>query len=74
MAVCISLMMGRLGSVVGANVVGALITNHCETAFISSGVSLVIAGLMGFLIVNTQKTKGQLMPVRRLSLVSMTGN
>ncbi|XP_073832099.1 synaptic vesicle glycoprotein 2A-like isoform X2 [Musca autumnalis] len=74
MAVCISLMMGRLGSVVGANIVGALITNHCDTAFISSGVSLVIAGLMGFLIVNKNKNKGQLVPPRRLSMVSMTGN
>ncbi|XP_013107184.2 synaptic vesicle glycoprotein 2A [Stomoxys calcitrans] len=73
MAVCISLMMGRLGSVVGANVVGALITNHCETAFITSGVSLVIAGFMGFLIVGN-KNKGQISPERRVSLISMTGN
>ncbi|XP_075155560.1 synaptic vesicle glycoprotein 2A-like isoform X1 [Haematobia irritans] len=74
MAVCISLMMGRLGSVVGANVVGALITDHCETAFITSGVSLVIAGFMGFLIVNNSKNKGQISPERRVSLISMTGN
>lgn len=73
MAVCISLMMGRLGSVAGANIVGALITNHCDSAFIASGVSLIVAGFLGFLIVKNNK-KGQTEAPRRLSLVSMTGN
>ncbi|XP_061390195.1 synaptic vesicle glycoprotein 2A-like [Musca vetustissima] len=72
MAVCISLMMGRLGSVAGANIVGALIINHCDTAFILSGSSLIFAAFLGFLIV--KKNKKQSLPPRRLSLVSMTGN
>lgn len=41
MAVCISLMMGRLGSVVGANIVGLLLDDHCELAFTLSGTSLI---------------------------------
>lgn len=38
---CISLMFGRLGGVVGANVVALLLDNHCELAFYSSGASLL---------------------------------
>lgn len=41
MAICISLMMGRLGSVVGANIVGLLLDNYCQWAFFLSGSSLV---------------------------------
>ncbi|KNC23770.1 hypothetical protein FF38_13813 [Lucilia cuprina] len=73
MAVCISLMVGRLGSVVGANVVGALITNHCEAAFLTSGISLIVAGLLGFLIAKNPKIVA-VDTSRRASLVSMTGN
>lgn len=74
MAVCISLMMGRLGSVVGANVFGALLSNHCETAFIVSGVSLIFSGVLGFLITKPTKKRGKQESWRRTSLVSMTGN
>ncbi|XP_053949915.1 synaptic vesicle glycoprotein 2B-like [Anastrepha ludens] len=74
MAVCISLMMGRMGSVVGANVVGALLSNHCDTAFIVSGVSLIFSGFLGFLIRKPGKKSGMKVPSRRTSLVSMTGN
>lgn len=41
MAVCISLMMGRFGSVVGANIVGLLLDNNCELMFTISGTSLI---------------------------------
>ncbi|XP_036218388.2 niacin transporter NiaP isoform X1 [Bactrocera oleae] len=74
MAVCISLMMGRLGSVVGANVFGALLSHHCETAFIVSGVSLILSGFLGFLITKPGKRSGKQQSWRRTSLVSMTGN
>ncbi|XP_017475873.1 PREDICTED: synaptic vesicle glycoprotein 2A-like, partial [Rhagoletis zephyria] len=74
MAVCISLMMGRLGSVVGANVVGALLSNHCDIAFIVSGVSLILSGFLGFFITKPGKKSAMQVPSRRTSLVSMTGN
>ncbi|XP_049310054.1 synaptic vesicle glycoprotein 2B [Bactrocera dorsalis] len=74
MAICISLMMGRLGSVVGANVFGALLSHHCETAFIVSGVSLILSGFLGFLITKPTKRSGKQESWRRTSLVSMTGN
>lgn len=41
MAVCIFLMVGRLGSVVGAYVFGLLIEFYCPSSFIISGVSLI---------------------------------
>lgn len=74
MAVCISLMAGRLGSVVGSNVVSAMLSQNCEITFISSGVSLIIAGLMGFLIPAPSKDHLPFERPRRDSLVSMTRN
>lgn len=74
MAVCISLMMGRLGSVVGANVVGALITDYCEASFLTSSILLITAGFMGFLITKNKNVVGIEGSPRRSSLVSMTGN
>lgn len=50
MAVCISLMLGRIGSVAGSNVWGALIETHCEEALYSSSISLIVAGFLGILM------------------------
>lgn len=33
MAMCISLMMGRVGSVIGTNFVGAVLGTYCELTF-----------------------------------------
>uniref|UniRef100_A0A1Y9G865 Major facilitator superfamily (MFS) profile domain-containing protein n=1 Tax=Anopheles albimanus TaxID=7167 RepID=A0A1Y9G865_ANOAL len=52
MAVCISLMFGRLGSVVGANIVGVLLDSYCELTFWISGVSLIACGALSFFIPN----------------------
>lgn len=41
MAICMALMFGRLGSVVGANVVALLLNDHCETAFYLSGSTII---------------------------------
>ncbi|TMW48986.1 hypothetical protein DOY81_005930 [Sarcophaga bullata] len=53
MAVCISLMLGRIGSVTGSNVMGALIESHCEVALFSSSGALILAGILGFLMPKT---------------------
>ncbi|XP_058465632.1 synaptic vesicle glycoprotein 2B-like isoform X2 [Malaya genurostris] len=55
MAVCISLMFGRLGSVVGANIVGVLLDTHCELSFWISGISLIGCGILSFFIPNIYK-------------------
>ncbi|KAL5276213.1 hypothetical protein ACFFRR_001814 [Megaselia abdita] len=59
MAVCICLMMGRLGCVTGANLFAALIETHCEVAFLIPAGLIIAAGLLSFLI---PKPKFQLKP------------
>lgn len=41
MAVSISLMFGRLGSVAGANLAALNLENHCEKVFYLSGSSVI---------------------------------
>lgn len=41
MAVCISLMFGRLGCVVGAYTAALLLENQCETVFYLSGSTMI---------------------------------
>lgn len=41
MAICITLMMGRLGSIFGANITGLLLDNYCQLAFVVSGSILI---------------------------------
>lgn len=41
MAMCISLMFGRLGCVAGSNIFAMLIDNHCDLAFLLSGLSII---------------------------------
>ncbi|XP_017478735.1 PREDICTED: synaptic vesicle glycoprotein 2B-like [Rhagoletis zephyria] len=50
MAVCISLMIGRIGSVSGSSILGALIKTHCELALFSPSVALIIAGVLGLFV------------------------
>lgn len=57
MAVCISLMLGRIGSVAGSNIMGAFIETHCEVALYSGPVSLIVAGFLGFLMPKTPDEK-----------------
>lgn len=40
-SVCIALMFGRLGSVIGSNVSAILLDYYCEAAFYSSGFTLI---------------------------------
>lgn len=49
-AICITMMVGRSGSVVGANIAGALLDTNCQTAFLFSGITLVLGGFIGLLI------------------------
>lgn len=40
MALCFILMFGRIGAVIGGNLIGALIGSHCNVIFIFNAVSL----------------------------------
>ena len=55
MALCLSLMSGRLGSVVGSNVIGALIDNYCEYTFLMPTILLTTSGILAFTIPNISK-------------------
>ncbi|XP_055846361.1 synaptic vesicle glycoprotein 2B-like [Episyrphus balteatus] len=50
MAVCISLMIGRIGSVTGTNIVGALIENHCQMALLLASSFLLLGAFTAFLL------------------------
>lgn len=57
LAMSLSLMMGRLGSLVGGNIAGLLLESNCTSMFVMSGVVLVLAGFLTFLIPNIMKRK-----------------
>lgn len=57
LAMSLSLMMGRLGSLVGGNIAGLLLENNCKSMFILSGATMVVCGVLTFLIPNIFKRK-----------------
>lgn len=50
MAICISLMLGRLGSVVGTNVFAKLITENCQMALIIPSSALLVCAVLSAFI------------------------
>lgn len=55
MAVCISMMFGRLGCVVGSNVVGLMLDQFCKYTFLMPTVLLAISGVFACTIPNISK-------------------
>lgn len=43
---CVSLMMGRIGSVVGTNIVGVLVANNCESTFYIAGFAMLSCAVL----------------------------
>lgn len=58
MAVSITLMCGRLGSVFGANMVAVLLDTYCSVTFLASGIALILCGVLSFFIPNIRKNYG----------------
>ncbi|OWR46513.1 hypothetical protein KGM_200486 [Danaus plexippus plexippus] len=56
MAISLSMMVGRTGSIVGTNVAGLLINAACEVTFYLFGGLLVLCGFLSFLL-PTSKSK-----------------
>lgn len=50
MAICISLMIGRTGSLVGSNVISAIYEVNCEASFLLAGSTLLVSAFLGFLL------------------------
>ncbi|XP_055847025.1 uncharacterized protein LOC129912693 [Episyrphus balteatus] len=60
MAVCISLMIGRIGSVTGTNVVGMLMENYCKTSLLTASIPVIICAFLSLLLpsgMNSKKMK-----------------
>jgi MFS family permease len=55
MAVCISMMFGRSGSVVGSLVIGFVIESHCRETFIMPIVLIAASLALSFTIPNISK-------------------
>lgn len=47
MALCLILMTGRLGAMVGSNLVAFLLTNNCDLIFVLLGGLLIVCALIG---------------------------
>jgi predicted MFS family arabinose efflux permease len=52
MAISLSLMCGRVGSIFGSNIVGLFLDDYCESTFIFSGVTLLLSCILVFFIPN----------------------
>lgn len=55
MAVSISMMTGRIGSVVGSNFVGLMIKDYCSYTWILPAVLLISGACLSFTIPNISK-------------------
>lgn len=50
MAVCLSLMMGRLGSVVGTNIIGLIMEENCNLTFILFGGCSIFGAVLALIL------------------------
>ncbi|XP_037044114.1 synaptic vesicle glycoprotein 2B-like [Bradysia coprophila] len=55
MALCLSLMSGRIGSVIGANLIGTMLDNYCDYTFVMPTILLISSGCLAFTIPNISK-------------------
>lgn len=55
MAISLSLMCGRFGSIFGSNVVGIFLDNHCESTFLFSGATLLLTCILVLFVPNISK-------------------
>lgn len=55
MAICLSMMTGRFGSVVGSLIIGAVIEDHCRMTFLMPTVLLYVSLVLGFTIPHISK-------------------
>lgn len=56
MAICLSMMVGRLGSTVGSIVIGMTINDYCSWTFLMPTFLLISSGFLAFTIPNISKS------------------
>lgn len=57
LALSVSLTFGRLASLLGGNIAGLLLENHCSSLYLFSGSILACTGILIFFIPNIRKKK-----------------
>ncbi|XP_055844741.1 synaptic vesicle glycoprotein 2A-like [Episyrphus balteatus] len=57
MAICISVMFGRLGGVAGASITGLMMASNCEMTFYIAGTGLIVSGFLTLLIPKKENEK-----------------
>lgn len=62
MAVSLTMMLGRTGSIIGTNVAGILLNAFCELTFYLFGGLLILCGVLAFLLPSTQGPPTNKMP------------
>ncbi|KPJ02048.1 hypothetical protein RR46_00667 [Papilio xuthus] len=62
MAVCLCLMVGRGSSVLGINILKALLTDHCQLSFYGFAGLAIVGGLISFLLPSDLKKKKNVEP------------
>lgn len=55
MALCLSLMSGRIGAVVGSNLIGAMMDNYCTFTFLMPVILLTSSGFLAYTIPNISR-------------------
>ncbi|KAG5675350.1 hypothetical protein PVAND_005259 [Polypedilum vanderplanki] len=59
MAINISMMFGRIGSVMGTNIIGFTLDNYCSVTFAVSASIMSACGVLAFFIPNIRKIDGK---------------
>lgn len=59
MAINISLMFGRIGSVMGTNIIGFTLDNYCSTTFTVSATLMGACAALSFFIPKIRRIDGQ---------------
>ncbi|XP_052565162.1 putative transporter SVOPL [Culex pipiens pallens] len=71
MAVSISLMFGRIGSVFGTNMNGLLLDSHCEATFWIASVIMLLCGVLSFFVPDIHKKTAASISVSPESVVNL---
>lgn len=59
MAINITMMFGRIGSVLGTNIVGLTLDQHCASTFAVSAGIMIFCGILSFFIPNIRRIDGR---------------
>lgn len=59
MAINITMMFGRIGSVLGTNIVGLTLDKHCDSTFAVSASIMVLCGIFSFFIPKIRRIDGR---------------